>query len=276
MHVLNIDSGVSGYCDVVSYVKRTGHVRYPRGLMTLDAGPLTIVMHDINYALPLHVGRNVNRAIAVAEAVQLIGGFSSPRLLTAISQNFQQFIEPNGYFHGAYGTRIGNQLSEIVRKLQHDRDSRQAVIALWDSRLDNEHGKRDYPCTLTLHFAIVKDTLEMTTTMRSQDVWLGAPFDWFQFTQMQHTVARLLCVTPGLYRHITLSTHLYSANMEQVENLTQPPAMSTWEKQPQGIGTFTHDVHDVMHRAQSLTSTQELDWTPSERWYRAQLTPYMG
>lgn len=276
MHVIEIETGVSGYRDVVSHVMSAGQARYPRGIKTYDAGPLTVIMHDINYALPLHIGRGINRTIAAAEAVQLIGAFSSPELLAFASPNFAKFAEPDGQFHGAYGTRIGYQLHHVISKLKLDRDSRQAVITLWDSRLDNERGKRDYPCTLALHFAVINDVLEMTTTMRSQDVWLGTPFDWFQFTQMQHTVARLLGVTPGLYRHITLSTHLYAINMEHVENLAQPPAMSTWEKQPQGIGTQESTVFNVMYRALALIKPTELDWTPSERWYREQFTPYLG
>jgi len=275
--VIEIENGITGYGDVVDYVMTHGKRRDPRGIETVDAGPVTVVMRDIRYALPLHIGRNINRKIAAAEAVQLIGGFSDPDLLFYASANFKQFAEPNGQFHGAYGRRIGNQLTHVVNKLTRDIDTRQAVITLWDPWLDNLPDKRDYPCTVMMHFAIIDAVLEMTVTMRSQDVWLGAPFDWGQFTQLQWTVARLLDIQPGTYRHITLSTHLYASNFTDVERLTTPINRSDWEFQPQGIGRHGDSVAVVRSRAQLLVAKNELsDLTESERWYREQFKAYVG
>jgi thymidylate synthase len=181
-------------------------------------------------------------------------------------------LEPNTQeFYGAYGVRIGSQLNDVVRKLSHDRDTRQAVITLWSPELDNRPGHRDYPCTVMLHAAIIDDKLELTTTMRSQDIWLGTPFDVFQFTQLQQTVARACNVTPGTYRHITLSTHLYETNLPDVDRLTRD-VKDEW--QPAGIGRPGDSVGVVQVRALGLASPSLPfnDPTDSEMWYCAQLS----
>lgn len=276
MKVIDVETGVTGYREVVDYVVRYGTKRSPRGLPTRDVGPLTVVIEDVSKSLPLGVGRNVSRKIAAAEAVQLIGGFSLPHLLTNASPNFKQFLEPDTQlFYGAYGDRVGTQLNSVVHKLMRDPDTRQAVITLWNPALDNAPGHLDYPCTVALHFSILDDYLELTTVMRSQDVWLGAPFDWFQFTQCQQTVARACGIAPGRYRHITLSTHIYETNLPAVARLTDPVS-DEW--QPEGIGHPGDAIITIKRRARNLVIPNPAitDWTPSERWYREQLETLMG
>lgn len=277
MRVIEIENGILGYGPLVKYVWQHGKRREPRGIETFDAGPVTVIMRDINWSLPLHVGRNTSRKIGAAEAVQLIGGFSSPELLDWASPNFKRFAEDDGRYHGAYGRRIQNQLEHVVNKLTKDVDTRQAVITLWDHFQDNQPGKQDYPCTVMMHFAVIDAVLEMTVTMRSQDVWLGTPFDWFQFTQLQHTVARLLNVHPGAYRHITLSTHLYGRNMHDVEKLVNPPHEDMWEWQPRGIGVSGQTTKMMMNRARQLIVPHaDVQWSESERWYREQFATFLG
>lgn len=273
MKVIEIQDGVSGYPLLVDTVLRYGKKRSPRGIETRDLGPVTIVMYDVWDSLPLGINRNVNRRIGAAEAVQLIGGFSAPQLLFDASQNFKQFVEPDsGTFHGAYGMRIRNQFAHAVEKLRHDPDTRQSVITLWDPWLDNIPGKRDYPCTVSLILAIVDDKVELTVLMRSQDVWWGTPFDWFQFTQLQMSAAHALDKEVGTYRHITNSTHLYARNYADVERLTDPPPVKERERQPQGIGRPGDSIREIMNRARDLPYHTPINATASELWYRAQFT----
>jgi thymidylate synthase len=268
--IIEIQNGVTGYRSIVEHVIRTGQKRCPRSLCTLDAGWLTVVMHDITRSLPLGIGRGINRNIAAVEAAQLVGAFSDPDLTVAASPAFMQFREPLGYFHGAYGRRIGDQVHDVVKKLTHDPNTRQAVVTLWDPLHDNEPDKRDYPCTVALIFALVDDALELSVTMRSQDVWLGAPYDWFQFTQLQWTVAVVLGVKPGIYRHTTVSTHIYERDVEKVERLTDlDPNSTTHERQPRGFAHLGDTWHRALRRARTLPYADLVGNTSlSDAWYR--------
>ena len=93
-------TGQHAYPHVIGHILERGKYRKPRGRETLDAGFVSIILAKPYNALPLGTGRKLNTAIAAAEALQLIGGFSSPSLLTQISERFDDFIDGDG-FHGA-------------------------------------------------------------------------------------------------------------------------------------------------------------------------------
>ena len=58
--------------------------------------------------------------------------------------------------------------------------------------------------------------------MRSNDVWWGLPYDVFQFTQLQLTLARLLDVAPGEYTHMVGSLHAYERDADGIDALVMP------------------------------------------------------
>jgi len=277
--LIEVETGQQGYKEIVHHVLNSGRSRAPRGMATLDMGPTMIKLRSPHGALPMGTGRNLNPKIAVVEALQLIAGFSDPALMLFASQNFSRWIEHDGTFYGAYGKRIGNQLQAVVQKLRDDPDSRQAVITLWDPSLDNMPHKKDYPCTVSLAFAIVDDKLNMNTLMRSNDVWLGLPYDLFQFTQLQLTLARVLAVEAGEYTHVTWSLHIYEEHIDAAYMIKEP---TTFKFQPSGLGVEGNDLATLHRRIRGLAYGLTPDLTESEQWYAEQLagftihSPHMG
>lgn len=280
MHVVEVNTGVTGYPALLSHVLRCGQPRTVSGRETLDAGPTTVVMHDLTAALPLGTGRRVSPAIAAAEAVQLVGAFSDPNLYPPALDRFR---EDDGAFWGAYGERVGTQLAAQVAKLREDPGSRRGVVTLWDPERDNEPNHRDYPCTVLLMLWLEGHHLQLQTVMRSQDVWLGTPYDWFQFVQLQWTLARALSVrdldvVPGLYRHVTVSTHLYVEDVPRARELVSTwygeggPAEQPRAWQPRGIGTWGDTFEATQQRARVLGRGQNPPHpTSSEVWFAQRL-----
>lgn len=262
-------SGTAVYRRLVSYVLAGGDKRNPRGLATLDLGYTSVELDSPYNALPLGQGRNLSRRIAAAEAVQLIGAFADPQLLLDASPNFKNYVEDDGTFWGAYGRRIGAQLRDACTKLSQDHNTRQALITLWDPALDNQPHKRDYPCTMLLGLSFSSTgLLELDVTMRSNDVWKGLPYDIFQFTQLQLTVARLLKVEPGRYRHHTYSLHLYESDVEVATKFTQRSDITHTEEQPTGFGAPGDNLFAIQQRARTIAyATTATSCTDSERWY---------
>lgn len=264
--LIEINNGVRGYGDYVEHVLRRSRPRAARGLPTREAGFTVVAIHDVKQSLPLEVGRNLSRRIAALEALQLIGGVSLPHLMVQAAPFFGELLEPNHRFHGAYGNRIGGQLSAVVRKLTDDPDTRQAVITLWNPYLDNIPGKKDYPCTVAIGFELVGgERLDMDVIMRSQDVWLGTPYDWFQFSQLMLTVAQVLGAEPGMYRHTTWSTHIYERDVPRLDDLHDPPAPDEHAWQPgHGVGHPKQSIFEVVRRAGKLLVQRLPDATLSE------------
>lgn len=280
--VIQADNGREAYVQALAAVKVGGRPRNPRGRKTLDAGLVIIELVEPYGALPTGLGRDLNPAIGAAEALQLIAGVSNPGLMLRISPKFSEYtdeaalgIPETAYFHGAYGRRIGLQATEVVRKLTDDPSTRQAVITLWDPTEDNIRGKRDYPCTVMLQFEVNDGRLCMNTVMRSNDAWLGLPYDMFQFTQLQLTIARCLRREPGWYRHTALSLHIYEEDIDKASQVYWSESTGAGTI-PSGIGSYeSHDIYDAMKRARRILGGLALSSpTASERWYFDQLQRY--
>jgi thymidylate synthase len=271
------NTGHEVYAAAVAAVMELGALRKPRGKLTRDLGFASLVVSSPTQMLPLGTRPKLSTKIAAIEAVQLIGGFSDPDLIARVTPALMPYAEPDNRFHGAYGRRIGTQVSSALTKLRQDPDTRQAVITLWDPTLDNQPHKKDYPCTVALTFEVHANRLAMTTVMRSNDVWRGLPYDMFQFTQLQQTMANILGIEAGFYRHVALSLHAYEEDWAELEKVDVRNADSE-TYYPIGFGEVDQcygDWNRAKHRAYQTTVNNMvmMNVSTSEQWYRTRLAP---
>ena len=80
------------------------------------------------------------------------------------------------------------------------------------------------PCTLGHRFYLRDGALHMHTGMRSQDLWLGFPYDVFTNTTLRELLAGWLDVAIGEYHHHVDSLHLYDHNHVDAAALSEPSA----------------------------------------------------
>ena len=122
-----------------------------------------------------------------------------------------------------YGDLIMNhygfdQLKMCEHILSDNPNSRQAIIHVKPARDVLESPTKDLPCTVSLQFFIRNGKLYLTTYMRSNDLWMGFPYDVFQFTCLQVYLAMRLNVDLGTYTHIAGSLHLYKRNYKEISD----------------------------------------------------------
>lgn len=246
--VIEIEDGVNGYVDLVKYVADNGAEVSPRGQLTLEIEDATVVIHDVVNTLPRAVGRGAVPGIAAVESCQLLAGRAVPELVTAVSPQFSQYQEDDGSFHGAYGKRVEGQYGIIVERLKADSDTRQAVVTIWDPTLDLQPGKRDYPCTILHQFRVRDNKLNMSVYMRSNDVWLGAAYDFAQFTRVQLAIASVLGIEPGTYAHHVGSLHLYETHFTAVKKLVKVDK-AVYQPFPYITGTSWNEVASEADKA---------------------------
>ena len=134
---------------------------------------------------------------------------------------YKRFLEEDGTAFGAYGKRWADfgQLGFVLREI--GTDSRRAVMQCWAPERDiaqAERNGKDVPCTLSLQFLREDDRLNLIVTMRSNDAWLGLPYDMFCFTMIQRLVAGALNLKCGFYTHQAGSMHLYERNATKAAN----------------------------------------------------------
>jgi len=169
----------------------------------------------------------MNIAFALVEVIWIVRGRNDSAFLNYFNSKLPQFAGNEPTYSGAYGWRLKrrfrmNQLHRTYETLKRNPDSRQAVLQIWDPRLDlpKSNGaprSQDIPCNLSACLKVRNGKLEWLQTMRSNDMFRGLPHNIVQFTTLQEIMAGWLGVEPGAYHHLSDSLHLYRVDVDQIE-----------------------------------------------------------
>lgn len=267
------DDWRGGYVDLVQrIISRPEYVIDSRAGFTHEITDYTFTLSPNAIDLPLGVGRKVNTALAAAEAIQLCAGVAMPELTEAVAAKVAQYVrDKDGTVHGNYGGRVDYQIADVVDKLRADPKSRQAIIQIWDAGLDSKYRDpmpKDIPCTLSIGFLVRDGALQMSVTMRSNDAWLGTPYDVFQFRQLQRTIARQLGRPIGRYTHHAISMHVYDRDLGAAKQLAVKPDADVQDWLPDGL--YANRAHALPTAMIECLVGKNLDW-PAHEWYHARL-----
>ena len=178
----------------------------------------------------------LNIAFALAEDVWIMTGRRDLAFLEYWNSRYRDFVGPGPELHGAYGYRLRShlgidQLKRAFQVLVHDPDTRQVVLQIWDSRIDlpapdGTPANRDVPCNVAAMPKLRDGKLEWLQVIRSNDMFLGVPHNFVQFTSMQEILAGWLGVECGSYTQISDSLHVYDSRWEDVMASTALPRVS--------------------------------------------------
>jgi thymidylate synthase len=199
-------------------VMRNGHETSPRGKKTKELlGVKTMI--DMTQPVITIKERNLGYKFMAAEAAWIMSGDNRVATIHPYSKFIGNFSDDGILFFGAYGPKIRDQLGHVLHALTSDLDSRQAVITIWRT---NPRQSKDIPCTISCQFMIRGNKLHCFMNMRSSDVWLGVPYDWFNFSMLSYGICLLLRekgikVTPGALHFYAASQHVYEPNYEGAE-----------------------------------------------------------
>lgn len=226
------------YLRAMNEVILFGEVTEPRGMKTSEVLGAQLRLTDVNQNVITHDVRGLNYQFMVAEFLWMVTGQNRVDLIQPFNKNIVMAADDGqAAFQGAYGPKIMDQMPYILEVLREDPDSRQAVLTIWRER---PRRTRDVPCTVSMQFFIRRGKLIMVTNMRSNDMWLGLPYDLFNFTMIQRLVAHYLSVEPGEYIHNVGSLHLYERNGKSASELVSTgrrrgtPSLSPFQHAPLG------------------------------------------
>lgn len=228
----------------------TGESIAPRGLATLERRWAQFtVLNPLTFPLRVE-GREFRDVIGVLEGLSLVGQIAVPESFTQRVKKFGDFLD-HGVFHGSYGSRVYGRLGDLAALLERDPDTRQAVLSVYDSRSDLGPTKRDIPCTLTLQYQRRGRELEAHTSMRSNDLWLGTPYDLVQFSILQASLAQAIGALPGRYIHTVGSLHLYERDWAAAEKVG-PTTMADGHEVYFPLWNCADDIGEISSRARQL------------------------
>jgi thymidylate synthase len=224
----------------------------PRGSLTKEITPIGITINNPRKRVITHPVRKLNYGFMVGELLWIIQG-RNDLSVAHYNKQWLNYSDDGETLNGAYGQRIFkwdgafdvidesytdedgnthpsfelqqvlvNQFEKAYEQLKNDNDTRQATIALFNPTQDYRETK-DKPCTNLMRFTIRNGKLNMFVVMRSNDIWLGFPYDVFNFTMLQEIMAGKLGIDVGKYTHVVDSLHIYEQHFEIAKKVINTP-----------------------------------------------------
>lgn len=177
------------------------------------------VIEDPTRCIMYNKIRNMPIRYAVGELLWYLSGNNNLREIQKYTKAWDRMSDDGITVNSNYGYCIQkkfgfDQWEYVKEKLAKESNTRQAVIHI---KAPSNEPSLDVNCTVCCQFLIRNDKLYMTTYMRSNDLWLGFPYDVFQFTAMQILMSMELGVGLGTYTHIAGSLHLYQRDLTKAK-----------------------------------------------------------
>lgn len=179
----------------------------------------------------------MNPAFALAEVVWILSGSCESGVINYWNPVLHKFAGDGAQYHGAYGYRLRNhfkidQLEKAYLSLKNNPSGRQVVLQIWDPIIDfpDDLGQPvsvDIPCNVCAMLKIRDEKLEWTQFVRSNDIYLGLPNNFVQFTCLQEIIAGWLGVELGSYNHFSDSLHLYKHDRDKIGVSEQVSSLNT-------------------------------------------------
>jgi thymidylate synthase len=174
----------------------------------------------------------INPAFAIAEVIWILLGRNDADFLNYWNPILPKFAGDTKIYHGAYGYRLRNnfsfdQIERAYQILSNNPDSRQVILQIWDGILDlpssaGLSAAPDIPCNICSMPKIRDGKLEWLQVMRSNDLFLGSPHNFIQFTSLQEILAGWLGVEVGSYVQICDSLHCYEKDLGSYSMSEEP------------------------------------------------------
>lgn len=224
----------------------------PRGQKTKEIPQRTIEV-DMRKPVLTIPQRKLSYKFMAAEAYWILTGDNRVSTIAPYNKNISQFSDDGETFFGAYGPKIISQMNYVIGKLMEDPDSRQAGLTIWR---ECPPETKDVPCTVAIFFNIRDGLLNCHVFMRSSDVWLGVPYDVFNFSMLSHMACCFfnsdgVKVRPGTLYLTAASSHLYERNFEvareciSAEILEQPPTPEVLYTNGEVFAEWLRDLRDT-------------------------------
>lgn len=163
-------------------------------------------------------------AAQFAESIWVLSGRDDVAWLSKYLPRAPLFSDDGTTWRGAYGPRLRNwngidQIDAVRRLLLADRDSRQAVMSIFDPTQDFLPSK-DIPCNNWLGWIIRDDRLHMSAALRSNDVWWGfSGANAFEWSMLHEMLALWVNAQVGQADYHAMSFHLYSDHFARAEKM---------------------------------------------------------
>ncbi len=243
------------YLDLLRHVLDHGARKADR----TGTGTVSVFGHQMRFDLaqgfPLLTTKKVHLKSIIHELLWFLQGDTNIRYLKDNGVSiWDEWADENGDLGPIYGyqwrswpARDGrhiDQISEVVRTLKTNPDSRRIIVSAWNvGELD---AMKLPPCHAFFQFYVADGKLSCQLYQRSADIFLGVPFNIASYALLTMMMAQVTGHKPGDFVHTLGDAHIYLNHLDQV-NLQlsrEPRALPTLRLNPEVTDIFGFKYED--------------------------------
>ncbi len=195
---------------------------------------------------------------------------SDTALLKELNKGIHKFVadQPEGtrdHAAWAYGPHIFPHLDAVLKDLARVNTTRRAVLRPGRDTVPGVEGRGTPPCLEIVQFFIRQSQVHCVVYMRSNDAFLGMPYDMFTYTTWQRAVAVALGLGVGTYTHDVGSLHLYMHDLDRAAEAAESddePGQMLWapDMREAASGDLNDDLDMALSQLKGHTVVQPGGW----------------
>lgn len=214
------------YLELLRKVRERGARKSDRtgtGTLSLFAEQLRF---DLSAGFPLVTTKKIHLRSVVYELLWFLRGDSNVAYLREHGVTiWDEWADAAGELGPVYGKqwrrwgtadgREVDQISNVLRQLRTDPDSRRILVSAWN--VGELERMALAPCHVLFQFYVAAGRLSCQLYQRSADVFLGVPFNLASYALLVHMIAQQCDLTPGELIWSGGDCHLYLNHLEQAQ-----------------------------------------------------------
>jgi thymidylate synthase len=221
------------YLDMLRYIRHNGARKEDR----TGTGTLSVfgyqMRFDLSHGFPMVTTKKLHMRSIIHELLWFLRGDSNVRYLQENGVSiWNEWADEAGELGPVYGVQWRSwpnpggaaidQVSEVVRLLREDPDSRRMLVSAWNVA---EVPKMALPpCHCLFQFYVADGRLSCQLYQRSADIFLGVPFNIASYALLTHMLAQQADLHVGEFIWTGGDCHLYANHFEQAdEQLRREP-----------------------------------------------------
>jgi thymidylate synthase len=226
-------------------------------------GTLSVFGYQMRFNLdegfPLVTTKRLHVKSIIHELLWFLSGDQNTRYLTENGVSiWNEWADEDGNLGPVYGVQWRgwpapdgssiDQVSQVVRQLKEDPDSRRIIVSAWNV------GEIDRmalpPCHCLFQFYVADGRLSCQLYQRSCDIFLGVPFNIASYALLTHMMAQQCDLGVGDFIWTGGDCHLYTNHLEQAdEQLSRTPLplpRLEIRRRPESIFDYRFDDFEIL------------------------------
>jgi thymidylate synthase len=217
---------MQAYLDLLRLVREHGVEKSDR----TGTGTVSLFGHQLRFNLsdgfPLVTTKKVHMKSVVHELLWFLRGDGNIAYLKEHGVSiWDEWADADGNLGPVYGVqwrswpaadgRHIDQISQVLRQLQSDPDSRRILVSAWN--VGELEKMALAPCHALFQFYVANGRLSCQLYQRSADLFLGVPFNIASYALLTLMVAQVCGLQPGDFVHTFGDVHIYNNHFQQVD-----------------------------------------------------------